>query len=312
MEGNIHDEVKDEDMDDVRWEDPNAPTRAESEGGQCVGGIKGSSRDERMRLTKEELNLARALKSAAGRDIRIDPLSDMMYGQFAITALLEEEGPVDMDSLLDQIIQLQSVREEYRILESYQGGCQAMEQCITNHLPGFVLAFTYNADLGTHTLVLDYTTFDAAILSNAKKVDTWMAAMFYMSHAASPDFDAIRNGLNIFVECEGYEWKSKRMFNRDVYKKWSELAGSYPNHIASIKHYHTGMFIKLMVLEGEKLLPRRVYEKFEVSCQLDARLDEVVLVPNMEVASQVVVSSLKDSLHRRFENEAHFSLEEEA
>jgi hypothetical protein len=273
--------------------------------------LEGSTRvDETMKLSDQELELAKEIKTAVKTRPEIEPLTDMMYGQFAIMALLELDGAIDMASLLDQIHRLQCVREEHRIQGSYASGCHAMEKYITiNERPDFVLSFSYTATLGTHTLVLDFTKFDATILSDYDRNDTWMASVYYMFHAAYPNFDAMRNGLNVFVECQSYDWRSDGMFNLKAYKVWSELASNYPCHIASFQHYHTGVLINLLLVEGRKLLPPRIHDKFEVNCRLDVRLDRALLVPSVEVAMRETLDLLKNNLRTRYKNESIFFLD---
>ena len=263
---------------------------------------------DRMNLTEEELELAREIKAAVEATPEIDALSDMMYAQFAIVAVSDEDEPPNVDCLLEKILQLQEVRREHRVLETYENGCAMLEQMVKGLLPGMYLSFAYNPANGTHTLVADLARFNSSVLSNAGKVNVWIAGYYYMSHSLCPDFQSIRAGVNIVTECDGYDWRNENMFNVNVLRKWCDFGSCYPQHYASIRHYHVGVFMNLLKTVGKKIVPR-LFAKTRTDCEHDSRLDQLFLVPTLEAANERIVSRMKSELARRYKNEASFSLD---
>jgi len=91
-------------------------------------------------------------------------------------------------------------------------------------------------------------------------------------------------------------------------KVWLELGGAYPCTFQQIKYFHTGMFINLFYSMTKRVLPESLHSKFQVGCQFDRRLDAIYMVPNVERASQRIIERFDESLKRRFDNVANFSL----
>ena len=89
--------------------------------------------------------------------------------------------------------------------------------------------------------------FDIGILSNPLKASDFLAGFYYADHPAACDFEAIRKGLIVMVECEGYEWKSRNMFNLKAFRTYSELGGVYPQHFMSTTLFHPGVFSNLLL-----------------------------------------------------------------
>ena len=266
----------------------------------------------RMDLKRQERQLAKRIKEAVQQDPENDmqPLSDFMYAQIAIVTLVDENPEdVDFEKVLERVRGIQALREEYRILDTYQNGAKMLQRAFIDLLPGFMLNFDYVSDKGAYLAVSNLTCFDMSIFADPEKVKIWLAGMWYINHAHTPDFAAARQGILHMVECRGYDWKKQDMFHLKAFTEFCPLTALYPFQIRSVRHFNTGMFVHLLGSVAKKLLPRRQTDSFDYVQGSDyGNLDELFGIPTPEAAGRRVVAKLQESLRRRYDNEASYSL----
>ena len=272
----------------------------------------GQFEEGRMHLARQERDLANRLKAAVLHDTENDmePLSDFMYGQIAIVTLADRNlQNRDLGKVLERVHHIQSMREEYRILDTYQNGTKMIQRTFLELLPNFLLHFDYIAEKGAYLGVSNITRFDMSIFSDPEKVKVWLAGVWYGNHAHNPDFAAIRQGLLHMVECGGYDWKNQNMLHIKAFTEWCPLSAVYPQQLQNIRHFNASNFVHLLAAMAKKLLPRQTTDAFEYVRGSDyGNLDELFGVPTPEAAARRTVAKMQESLKRRYDNEASFSL----
>lgn len=270
----------------------------------------GEGDPSRMLLTKDEREWALRIKAAIEEDPDLDNLSDFAYAQYALLEPKLAPG-ASLEPVLERAYQMQAFREEHRILNTSSQAKQIFRDTMSL-FPGFFLAFMYNKEEssgGGYVFVFDSTKVLASTFSsNPKAIDTWLSTLYYIVHAASPDFESIRRGITFNVECEGFDLMKN--FGVKVFSKaWTELGVAYPIHWAKLRHFHTSVFKNLLVSMAKRFIPKEIHGKFEVGCICEAgRLDKIYLVPDETAAYTRLVESVVKSLQQRSDNEKEFSL----
>lgn len=263
-------------------------------------GLEASATKDRMKLSAEERNLAINIKEAISTANDLDPVSDFMCAQLA---LIDGDST---ESALERVYHLQHFREEYGILDSLADGRRRLG-AFMDLTPGFHLCFADDMAMGQTVMVFDNTKFSGKEIRTEADLQLWLGATYYQCTIFTPDFDAIRKGVVLVLECEGYDWKMHAEF-KTIKRVWSEIATIYPCSFQKLKYFNAGTMMNVVVSMLRPFLPRHLKNKIEVGCQFDKRLDEVYLVPNMEEANARTLSRMEDTLRRRYENEKTFQL----
>ena len=258
-----------------------------------------------MSLTEEEEELAADIKAAVELDPEIKKLSDFLYAQFAIFALAQPDPPT-LSDLVYQVQGFNQFKEDHNIQDTQQDAMAATTHFVRHLLPGYILSCQFGE---TTSVVVDAGRFDLAQLSDSQFLSEWLAGIFYMSHASTRDFRTIRNGLHFFQECEGFSPPASLLFKLNPLRKWADLGAYYPMRFASYSMYHTNSLMNLVVSASRSLLPSFVHESFQVGCEMEGRLSDVLLVPTMEAANDRIMSNLEGAFRERYAIEAKFSLE---
>jgi phenylalanyl-tRNA synthetase alpha subunit len=153
------------------------------------------SRDDprRMQVTMEERRWALEIKNSIQLIAELDNLSDYMYAQLAIIT----RGNVK--DAIRRVTGLQHYRQEYNILDTLQDGCQQLLK-LFDLFPEQFLSFSFSESEGTYVLIHDATKFDTTALNTPEKVQSFMAAAYYLEATKCPDMASIRRGSIVFVE----------------------------------------------------------------------------------------------------------------
>lgn len=254
----------------------------------------------RMLLTQDELGWAFAIKGAVEGTAELDNLSDFMYAQLAIIC------KDNLEDAVHRAYALQSLREEYGILESLKAGCQAVRDLVKLQ-PGWLLAFYFDPTSYRYTVVDDNCCVDTTVVNTPDKVNRWFAGMYFLHHAGAPDLQAVRRGVNIMAECEGTDWTKKQNFG--LIKDLNiQLCSIYP-FTGPQNFYHTGIFFNVMLSIWKKLWPKEERWRFKSGLICDCRLDTVCMVPTVEAGTQRLIAAMEAALKLRYANERAFSLE---
>ena len=256
----------------------------------------------RMDLTPQERQWALELKEAIEQDPELEPISDFWCVQLAI----KEEG--NLECALDRARHMQGFRQEYEIEDTTESGLHVMTEFV-KLVPGFHLALSYCADTGNYIGVYDFSKFyTTKIASEPGGIALWLSSFYHHSNALNPDFEACRRGSSVLAECDGFDWKVN-IPSKDMIRLNGEIAAVYPQSHQHMKYFNTGVLFNLMMSMVKKVMPKDCRNLVEFGCRTEfGRLDMVYAVPSLETATQRFLLRHKDSLDRRYANEASFSL----
>lgn len=270
--------------------------------------------DSRMRITEEEREWAKQIKAAVDRCPELDPVSDFMYAQEAIVAMRADPTEANLEVILERMSQFQEYRKQHSFPDrSYCAfSRKVLHQVFNDIVPGHYLSFAYYADESSYVLAADMSTFSRQVLNNHENQGAYLAVNWLLMEAQQPDFEAIRNGVTVMADCEGYDWKNKDMVNMGVMRLLSEIDSLYPVHVKKMKFFHTGMFANLCFAMTKKLMPPHMIKRVDVGCQWKGRLKEMFLLPNLETANRKNLSRIDEALRRRAVNEASFTLDSDS
>ncbi|CAB9500140.1 expressed unknown protein [Seminavis robusta] len=276
-----------------------------SESGSSESDSRESEEDySRMQLTDEERQWALNVKQAIEDDPELDSVSDFWVAQLALI----EQG--DTEAALERAHQMQSFRQEYGILDTYEHGKQVLHEFM-DLFPEFFLSFSFLD--GAYVLVFDTAKLYANTLNTKPgAMAAWLGSVYYTNHCMSPDLEAVKRGIVYIIECEGFDWS--KHFGVQIFRKfWLEVAAVYPIQFLRIRCFHTGLCLTLMVSMVKHILPAKIHSKFTVGniCSL-GRLDTVYNSAGgdftRDVLKQRMKQRLEESLLRRYRLEASFSL----
>ncbi|CAB9505685.1 expressed unknown protein [Seminavis robusta] len=297
---NDDDEASIDSLDDYDDEDDD-----EDEEAPIPAVIQSHSPDgpERMALTEQERTWALAIKQACLDDPDLDPRNDFFYAQLALV----DHGNVA--SAVERAQQMQYFRQEYGLVE--ENAEMAARTCreFVKMLPKFWLNFSYNSRDGNYVLAVDCTHFYVRKIKESQgTINTWMRATYLMCQAECPDLKAIRQGVIILAETDGFDWKTN--FGLEVFKKfWVELCAVYPYKHSQIKNFHTGVLYNLLLSMTRRFVPKEIHERFQMGCLCElGRLDALYLNPTVEAANEKLLAFTDHTLRRRYANEAAFTL----
>ena len=154
-----------------------------------------------MQLTAQEHSWALAIKEAIELDPEVNNLSDFWYAQFALIC------KDDVASALKRATKLQYLREEYKIVETFEFGRRCIHEAVSL-FPDYYLCFSFNPRDGNYVLVVDITKLPMSTFrTHPNAVVTKVREIYFMVHLLSPDFEAIRRGTICMAECEGYTFQ---------------------------------------------------------------------------------------------------------
>jgi len=264
--------------------------------------ISGMDDPRRMDISRQERQWALAIKNAIAQHPEIDNVSDFMCAQLA---LIEEDN---VERALERAQTLQYFREEYKVVDNLEAGRHFL-RAIVNIFPRHYLSIDYHAQTHSYVFIYDVTKFDLSVYGSTEKVRSWFCGSYFFLHAWNPDLYAVRKGITMLVECEGYSFSKVIGMDFKTHQKiWDELSGVYPQRFDQVKHFHTGVLFNVMASMVRRMLPVNMRSRFHVGCDFGARLDTLYLVPNEEEASQRFIARMEDSLVRRYANEKMFKL----
>lgn len=144
-------------------------------------------------------------------------------------------------------------------------------------------------------------------VSSPEKVNTWVSGYYYTQLSFNPDMDAIRRGVELVVECNGFDWR-ENLDLKILKKVFQEPQYACPSRHHSISYYHTGLFFNMLFGMAKKFQPEDMLRSVRMNCQAPDFLDEIYLKPTVEAANKRVLAKYEAALEQRYLNEATFSL----
>ena len=263
--------------------------------------------DMRMGLTPAEQELALEIKAMIASTPELRRFSDMMIAQIAVMSVYRGEG---IAKVRDRLEDLQvGALDRFDIHDTLEQGKDILKRFVEDVHPAFVLHFYYDKDREAYVLVLDLAKFHMDIVTDDEKALIWLQGCYYLNHCQNPDLQSVRNGVVYIAECQGQNWKSKYRLQVKAYKEWSYILEAYPMHFQSVLHFHTNLFVNLMVSLGKNLIPAETAKRFQFGYVSEAgRLDTLYLQPSLELATKRVLDKLYDALELRYTNDEKYTL----
>ena len=213
-----------------------------------------------------------------------------------------------METAIQSAYGLQTYREEYNILDTYEDGRNRLRRHV-ELFPQQWLSFGFSHSDDTYVFMHDIHQLDMSLLTTPRRAEDWFASCYYIHTVLCPDFTTIRKGAIVCVECmESASHGSRRKIEgKMILQMMSELLAHYPCRFVC-KNYHTGVWFNLFISSVRKLLPPEFKDMYQVGCQFDGHLGEAMLVPTVNIANQRMLGQLEQTLRRRYDNEKSFRL----
>ena len=263
-----------------------------------------------MGLTEAELEMAQMIKRYVQDLTDVDTLTDLEYAQYAIIAILKGDP---LYAVAQQIQGIQQFKEEHGIRGTLSEGLIMLSRMVQEIRPGFHLSFFYDEQEQRYVHAFDITSFDTGkVMTSLGETAAWMASEYYLKQACFPTIKSLREGLVCMVECEGYDWRDREMFNLQALRRLAPLGTNLPMN-ERIKVFHAGTFANLLLSACITFLPPHLWRTMEFASNTDnqiGRLDTILLVPTQETAQQRVLENMQQALRLRYQNEETFRLEE--
>ena len=98
---------------------------------------------------------------------------------------------------------------------------------------------------------------------------------------------------------------------------WNELGPTreismvYPSNAGVWKCYHTGVFFNIVASTLRAFLPQEYRWRLQIGCVASKRLDQLLLVPTPEAATERTLGRVMEALERRYRHEKNFMLPKE-
>lgn len=271
----------------------------------------------------EELLLSMAVKRAVEKSPEIDNLPDFHYVQLALSCQdrLRDRGDGDgegqntsgiiIEEALEAAEHMQTFRNEYGILDTRADSVRGIAEILNLLGPTVFLNFCFNARDGNYCVIYDLAAITQEMLKGSPRApEIYLKGLYYILHALTCDFTAIRRGCILIAECDSFDWKEHMDFNT-AKRILTELTCCYPFTFQNYKYFHTGVFMNLMNSLKRRFLPRRIVDKMETACHFEGRLSDVFLVPDAETACRKVKATFLEVLQLRYQNVENFRLDED-
>jgi CRAL/TRIO domain len=261
--------------------------------------------DPTMRISPAEKARALAIKAAVEADSRTRNLSDFEYVHYALTC--REES---LDVVCERVYLLEAFKNEYKLLDEALQGVQLFAAYLTI-FPGIVLAIDFLPNTGNYCVVCDYKAFRPAERQTDEETRSCLGGIFYQKQASQPDFQAIRNGVSMMLECMGASFAN---FDSNKLEQYMiEFRRAYPIKQKEWFFLNANTIATLTYGMWKRFLPRHIQETFHLSHQVEGlggtSLSTVYNTPTPEDAEKRLLVKVWQLLARRYQNQQNFSLE---
>lgn len=298
-------EEEDRDQDEVE-EDDSSFDSSESDDDGSLESLSAAARPgmhwiddpSRMRLTLDEIEDALAIKTIIESIDEIDNLSDFAYCQLALIKGSNIEAAVKMAR------HLQIFRQEYNVLDTEADGRRCLRR-ILQLAPKHFLHYEYEDN--TVVFNICQSQFSPDDLTTPEKMNDFIVGSYYIHHTWCLDFETIREGVCVNIDCHSYHWK-KHLGHKLIRRVWDDFQRSYPFKVKSLKFFHAGLMFNMMFSMVKKTCPSEWLGGAR-SCEAPGFLDEMFLQPTVEAANERLLAAWDGALRRRYENESACSLD---
>jgi hypothetical protein len=258
-------------------------------------------------LTEPELEWAWEIKEAIQNDPDLRLISDFEVAQLAIVTL----GLEDLYSVRERVLAMQSLRDEYKIVDTPEEGVELMRGLTCLQQPGYILAFDLAPNGRNYTAVIDFAKKRPSNVNSDEDWRVYLGGFYYMLTAACSNLTTIREGIVHLCECDGMSYQN---FSHSVTERFlEELAMHFPIEVKESLWVHTPMVANIFCSFIKRWLNSRQgrWERIKLGCQLDhydGRMDALLNTPSPQAAQEKLLRNLYMALSERFHNQKIFQL----
>ena len=150
------------------------------------------------------------------------PVPDYEIAQMAVITL----GVEDLHSVLERVLQLQCLKEEYRLHDTPEEGVELMGKLCKEQQPGHILALDLSPDQSSYIGVFDFARNKPSAVDSPEDWRVYLGAYYYILGASCANLGATREGFVTIVECDGMGYHT---FSHSMQQRWAqELGMHYP------------------------------------------------------------------------------------
>ena len=152
-----------------------------------------------MGLTDAEIEWAWAIKEALLQQEEVRMVSDYEIAQVALVSL----GLEDLESVLERLLVLQCLREEYNLNETPDEAVELVRRMTCQQQPGHILAFDLAPDSRSYVGVFDFAKIKPTAVKDPEDWRIYLGGYYYLLSAACANLTNVRDGFLTIIECEG-------------------------------------------------------------------------------------------------------------
>lgn len=260
---------------------------------------------ETMVLTQTEVNRALQIKDAVQSQSHIKPLTDFEYVQYAMCCEQDET----MDQIFHRMEMMQAFKEEYKIADTAEDGVDVIHQ-LNKEQPGFFLSIAYLPSTKNYLSVIDWAQLFPSRFKTWEQDRKFMGYLYYSCQAKSCQFQALREGSSIMVECMGVGTENfdSRFFSRMQHELLLWLPKlqkeTFLLNSPSIANMAFALWRKFMRPDQKQAL----HMGHKIEGLEGQRIAELYKIPTLEIAEQHLLLNVKIFLQHRYQMEQEFRL----
>jgi len=238
----------------------------------------------------------------------LHPLSDYDIAQLAVVTLGQERH--NLDSILESVLGLQCLREEYGLVDTPAEGVELIRNLITHVQPGLLLAFDKSPDKTSYMSIFDFARLQPAALEKNDDAN-WRAfqgSYYYMLQAGCCNLQYTREGFVSICECQGM---SQQSFNTKMVQRVAQEVGMhYPKLQKESLWLNTPLVANVMYAFVKPWMKSR-WDNVKLGCKLewfDGRIDALINVPTPQLAQERLLINVHAALVERYHHVQHYVL----
>lgn len=255
-----------------------------------------------MHLFPTELARAQLIKRAVDANDEVGNLTDFEYVQFALGW---EDDPIDV--IVQKIAMYHSFRQEYGVKETVNDGVTSFSD-MTIEFYGAVLSLQYLAPKRSYVVVMDWGSSIPPTTEEGHR--KYFRGLYYMFHSLLPNFEAMRSGTTMVIECEGAGRKNISVDH--LQKLASHLYSHYPKKQKESYFLNSPSLVNVACTLFFKMTNQNVRDSIKLGFQIEGwegrRIDGLYKNPTPEAARIQMLESCRTFLELRYRNMECFKL----
>ncbi|CAB9505308.1 expressed unknown protein [Seminavis robusta] len=282
-----------------------------------------SDDDDYQFLTEQEHAWAVEIKAAAeAPDSGILPMSDFSYVQYALVT----KGR--LEEALARIKGVQQFQSHYQVSDDPSRGISVIEQFMALQPRALLnLDICLEQDRGEGVIAFDASQYNPSLAEtlspeHADPEHNWKIHIlfwYYAVRAVQIDFRAIRQGIVLLVDTAGMDWSNVDMSHEQ--RCFVELRKHYPWIAKETRVYNCSFVACMWISMLKAFIQSQHSQAIQMACEIGhhggqqrdpnlprRKLSDLYLQPNANRAARYLLSSARELLNERHENEQSFRL----